>query len=208
MLRNIHLFDDLDDAQRAQLQSLAETVNFKKGDIVIHQGEHSDSLYIILYGQLKVLYTDEDGNQTMLAVLGDRDFFGELSLLDSRPRSATVQAMQDSRVLRLNRQHILKFIEQSPGASMAMMQAMADRVRVLDETFCRFSHLDIYGRILEALKRVAKKEGDHLVTPRLTQQDIADLVGASREMVNRTLRELKEAGEIKVDGKQFFLLKS
>ena len=205
MLRNIHLFSDLNDAQREELASLAETVSYKKGDIVIHQGENSDSLYIILYGQLKVIFTDEEGHQTILAILGDKDFFGELSLLDSRPRSATVQAMQDSRLLRLNRQHILSFITASPGASMAMMQSMADRVRVLDETFCRFSHLDISGRILETLTRIAKQETDHLVTPKLTQQDIADLVGASREMVNRTLKELKDAGEIQQEGKQFVI---
>ncbi len=206
MLKNIHLFSDLSDSQREELASLAEMVSYKKGDVVIHQGEDSNSLYVILYGQLKVIYTDEDGNQTMLAILGDRDFFGELSLLDSRPRSATVQAMDDAKLLRLNRRHILSFITRSPGASMAMMQAMADRVRVLDETFCRFSHLDISGRILQALSRVARDEGDQLITPKLTQQDIADLVGASREMVNRTLKELKAAGKIEISGKQIILL--
>lgn len=205
MLRNIHLFSDLNDIQRKELECLAETKTFKKGSTIIHQGENSDSLYIVLYGQLKVFVTDEEGNQTILAVLTNRDFFGELSLLDSRPRSASVKVMDESRLLRLDRYHILSFITHSPGASMAMMQAMADRVRVLDETFCKFSHLDISGRILEALKRVARPEEDRLVTPKLTQQDIADLVGASREMVNRTLKDLRNNKKIEVNGKQFTL---
>ena len=193
---HIPLFQNLKPEQLEHLNGLAHTFTYPKNSIIINQGAQTQSLYIVLDGRLKVLASDEEGRQTLLAFLNEGDFFGELSLLDGQPRSATVMTVESTKLLCLTAEGFQKFIENFPESLLPMLSALATRLRVLDDTICSLSTLDVYGRVARVLLSQAKEENGVLVTPRMTHQEIAEMVGSSREMVSRIMKDLRHGAYI------------
>ncbi|MBJ6610349.1 MAG: Crp/Fnr family transcriptional regulator [Candidatus Thiothrix moscowensis] len=202
---DIPLFQNLPAEQFEHLLKLTQEIRHERNSVIINQGEYSNSLYIVLEGRLKVYVTDEEGRQTILSFLNKGDFFGELSLLDNEPRSASVMTVAKTRLLRLTQDAFHHFVETHPDTLLPMLRILASRLRALDDTIRSLSTLDVYGRVARVLLREAEEREKNQITPRLTHQEIAEMVGSSREMVSRILGDLRKGGYIRVENKQIYI---
>lgn len=207
MLSEIPLFSSLETATLEELSTLLIKKEFKRNQALITQGDHSRSLFLIQSGRAKVFSNDDEGKQTIFAFLGTDDYCGELSLLDAEPRSASVVALEKTVALKLSYPQFDAFLKTHPEISYSIFRALTSRIRDIDVTICNLTSLDIYGRVIQLLYREAQEEGGKMVTQRLTQQDIAEMVGSSREMVSRILTELRKGGYIDIDKKRISIEK-
>lgn len=205
MFNDIPLFQNLPTEQFDYLLKLAHEISYDKSSIIITQGEHSNSLYIVIEGRLKVYVTDAEGRQALLAFLNKGDFFGELSLLDDQPRSASVMAVAKTRLLRLTQEAFYRFVEAHPENLLPMLRILTSRLRAQDDAIRSLSTQDVYGRVARVLLNEAEEREKGHITPRLTHQEIAEMVGSSREMVSRILGDLRKGGYIKVENKQIHI---
>jgi CRP/FNR family cyclic AMP-dependent transcriptional regulator len=206
-LRCIPLFADLDDTDLAQIAAASVVRTFNKNSIVITEGDLSSSLYVIQSGEVKVFVSDRDGKINIVNRLGPGDYFGELSLIDEGPRSASVEALSKCRMSILSRTDFISFIEQHPRVAVSLLKGMGRRLRNTTDHAKNLALMDVFGRIAQVLLQAAVEEGGRLITPSLTQQDIADAVGSSREMVSRILKDLKAGNYISLEGKRIVINK-
>jgi CRP/FNR family transcriptional regulator, cyclic AMP receptor protein len=202
MLRAIPLFKDLSDADLAVINELATEKSVPKGTIVLTEGAIGDSLYAIQSGRVKVFIGDEDGREIILKFLGPGDFFGEMSMIDKQPRSASVSAVEPATFRVLSQQGFQECMVRAPRIAALVMQALAKRLREADKKISTLALMDVYGRVANTLLELAiMNDGKLVVGEKLSQQDIANMVGASREMVNRILKDLSDRGYITVESK-------
>jgi len=206
-LRKIPLFAKLNDQDLEQLAEATVTRTFNKNSIVITEGDSSSSLYIILSGDVKVFVSDEDGKTNIVNRLGSGDYFGELSLIDDEPRSASVEAVSKCKISILSRQYFVDYIEQHPRVAIHLLKGIGKRLRNTTSHAKNLALMDVFGRTAHVLLQAASEEGGRMITPALTQQDIADEVGSSREMVSRILKDLKAGDYISMDGKRIVINK-
>ena len=153
---------------------------------------------MVASGQVKVVLIGEDGREVILSVLGEGTFFGEMALLDDEPRSAHVIAMEDSVVLALRREDFRARLRASPEVGIALLKELSRRLRRADDQIGSLVLLDVNGRVAELLVRLATEEGGERITRKVTHATIAQMIGASRETVSRTMRELQDRGLIAV----------
>jgi CRP/FNR family cyclic AMP-dependent transcriptional regulator len=167
--------------------------------VLIQEGDESDSLYIIEEGECKVV-SSEDGRDVLLGFIGEGGYFGELSLLDGAPRSSSVITTKPSRIRTISAVRFREYLAEHPDAALALTQTLARKIRNLTESVRSLAVRDVYGRVVRVLMTLSEDadDGTRQVTRRLTHQNIADMVGASREMVSRILRELTVGGYIDV----------
>jgi CRP/FNR family cyclic AMP-dependent transcriptional regulator len=202
MLRTIPLFKDVSDDDLRVMEAVAMEKHVPKGQVVLTEGEVGDSLYTISSGRVKVFIGDEDGREIILKILGPGDFFGEMSLIDSEPRSASVSTLEASTFRVLSHQDFEMCLERAPRIGSTVMQALAKRLRDADRKISTLALMDVYGRVASTLLELAiNSNGKLIVGEKLSQQDIANMVGASREMVNRILKDLSDRGYISVEQK-------
>jgi CRP/FNR family cyclic AMP-dependent transcriptional regulator len=202
MLRTIPLFKELTDADIAVMNDLAIEKHVAKGTVVLTEGEVGDSLYTIVTGRVKVFIGDEDGREIILKILGPGDFFGEMSMVDSQPRSASVSTIEPSTFRVLSHQAFEICLEKAPRIATIVMQALAKRLRDADRKISTLALMDVYGRVANTLLELSiTSNGKLVVGEKLSQQEIANMVGASREMVNRILKDLSERGYISIESK-------
>ena len=206
MLSEIPLFQGLSEEQLNFLNTLTHRFTYPRSSILINQGERSNSLHVVLKGRLKVTALGPEGGQTLLAFLKDGDFVGELSLLDDGPRSATVRAVEDTETMLVTQDVFHRFVESFPETLLPMLRMMASRLRELDETVCSLATLGVYGRICRILLQHSTEENGIKVVPRMTQEEIAEMAGSSREMVSRILKELRLGEYIDIDSKRRILI--
>ena len=207
-LKKIELFAGLSIDALTELSALMKEVSFKKNSLVITQGEKTRSVFVISSGRLKVFANNEDGDQTIFTFMGAGDFFGELSLLDDAPRSASVIAVVDSKGFSLSHANFLAFLNNHPEICPSMFKALTTRIRQMDQTICDLTSRDIYGRLIQILYKEAEHQEDGtLITQRLTHQDLAEMIGSSREMVSRIFTDLRKGGYISVDKKRVLIEK-
>lgn len=204
-LRSIPLFAQIDDRDLEQIAAAAAVRAFGKHSIVVTEGDLSNSLYVILRGEVKVYVSDEDGNLNIINRLGAGDYFGELALIDEGPRSASIEAVTHCQMLILSRPYFLTYLEEHPAVAIQLLQGMVQRLRNTTEHAKGLALMDVYGRIAHVLLKSAVEENGTLITPALTQQDIANEVGASREMVSRILKDLRAGGYIDLEGKRIVI---
>ena len=202
MLSEIPLFSSLEAVTLEALSILLIKKEFKRNQALITQGDLSRSLFLIQSGRAKVFSNDDEGKQTIFAFLGKNDYCGELSLLDAEPRSASVVALEKTIALQLSYSQFNAFLKIHPEISYSIFRALTARIRDNDETICNLTSLDIYGRVIQLLYKEARDENGKMITQRLTQQDIAEMVGSSREMVSRILTELRKGGYIDIEKKR------
>jgi CRP/FNR family cyclic AMP-dependent transcriptional regulator len=184
-------------ARGGQVRSLARNTVF------IHEGEKGDSLYVILSGRVKVFVADADGREMVLDIHGPGDYVGEMSL-DGRPRSASVLAMEPTVCSVLTRDELRSAIVANPDLAMNLICTLIERARIATENVRNLALMDVYGRVARLLLALAVEQPDgRMVVPeRLTQQDIADRVGASRDMVSRIFKDLTTGGYVTVVDRQ------
>lgn len=175
--------------------------SFPKNAVVVNEGDRTDSLYVILAGKVKVFVSDEDGNEVTLGTQGTGEYFGEM-VLDEGPRSASVMTLEPSRFAIVSKDQFAAFLASQPGFTLRLVRKLISRTRALTDNVRSLALLDVYGRVARILLELAVEQGGRRVIPeRLTQQDIASRVGASREMVSLILKDLSAGGYISVAGK-------
>jgi CRP-like cAMP-binding protein len=210
VLKRIPIFASMGQEELSGLAEKAIRKKFSRETIIVSEGDDGDSLMIILSGQVKVTLLSEDGKEIILSILREGDFFGEMSLLDGEPRSATVIAMKESTLLIIQRQNFLKQIDENPSLAKAILVEMSMRIRRADRRIGGLVLLDVYGRVATFLLELAsmegkKVEGGILIEKRPTQQEIASMLGASRETVSRVLNDFSRRGIITMDGKSIMI---
>ena len=200
MLDNIPLFTGLrkKDLDTIASHTLAKT--YPAHTILMREGAKSDSLFIILYGKVKVYISDDEGGEAILNIQGAGEYFGEMALLDEAPRSASVMTMESTRVAMITKSAFKDCLASHPDIAYNLIRSLTQRVRGLSGSVRNLALLDVYGRVARTLIDLAQPADQHMViAQKLTHQNIADMVGASREMVSRILKDLSNKGYIKVE---------
>jgi CRP/FNR family cyclic AMP-dependent transcriptional regulator len=217
LLKGVDLFSALDDAQLDTLASMIIEKGYKKAEIILMEDDDSSqSLFIIAKGEVKVVLTAEDGREAILASLKEGDFFGEMSLLDGEPRSATVRAVEDSRLLTIRREDFLAAMRKQPDLALTLLGEMSRRQRKSNRQISSLALMRVYGRVAAALLQLMEERGMRtkakdgrsiiVVKDRPTQQFIADMAGTTRETVSRVLNFFQKKGYIVLDGKDLLIL--
>lgn len=209
-LKSVPLFERLGEASLDSILRLTRRRKFKKDEIVFHEKEVGDTLFIILHGRIKVAIFGDDGKEVTLSTLSEGDFFGEMSLLDSEPRSATTIAESECELLSLHRDDFMRALDQDHGMSTSLVHILANRLRKANHQISTLALLDVYGRVARVIQELAEEEGKRLkdgrvVVRRPTHMDIAHRIGSSRETVTRMMRDLEQNGHIETQGREIFL---
>ena len=205
------IFQGVDsDAAEALVKDL-ETVEYRKGEIVFSEGEPGDSLYIVLSGKVKVVRRAADGRQNLITLLGPSDMLGELSLFDPGPRTATATAVVDTRLARLRKQALRPWLGNRPEIAEQLLRVLARRLRRTNDALADLIFTDVPGRVAKNLLQMAGRFGSRdggvlRVTHDLTQEELAQLVGASRETVNKALADFASRGWMRVDSRAVTIL--
>ena len=201
MLENVPLFSGLSAESLAEIEQHSSVKSFRKNAIIISQDDKSYSLYVILSGRVKVFVSDEDGREAVLNYQGAGDYFGDLALIDKQPRVASVMATEASKFMIISRQDFLTCLSRNPEIAINLIKPMTQRMRMLAKNVSSLALMDVYGRVARILLQQAVEKEGEMVTGRITQQEIAEMVGASRAMVSRILKDLKTGGYISVHNK-------
>jgi CRP/FNR family cyclic AMP-dependent transcriptional regulator len=206
LLAKIPLFQELDAMERAALSRCMVTRRFPKNTIVILDGDDSDSLYLIQSGKIKVFLNDDAGKEVILNYQAAGEYFGEMALLDDQPRSASVQTVEPSELAILPKADFVQCISEHPNIAMVIIQHLSGRMRVLTDKVKSLALLDVYGRVKQTLLDLSEQQdGQRVVHQRLTQQELANMIGASREMVTRILKDLTTGGYIETNNKRIVI---
>ncbi len=206
LLRNVPLFSALPEQQLALLTSVVSRKSFPRGATIIAKDDITESLYVVISGRLKVMMSDEEGREVILAILGPNEFFGEMGLLDDSPRSASVVALEACEMLSLSKRDFKKCLAENFEMTMTVMRGLVKRLREADQKIGSLALMDVYGRVAHLLLEMAETvNGQKVVTRKLAKQDIAKMIGASREMVSRVMKGLQAGGYIEVRPGSIFL---
>ena len=206
-LKAVPFFTQLADTELDAVRSLANEKNYPKNAVVLTEGEMGDSLCMIQSGKVKVFIGDENGREIILKILGTGAFFGEMSMIDKQPRSASVRTIEASSFLVLTHAAFERSLEQAPRIANLVMRCLAERVREADRKIGTLALMDVYGRVASTLLELAVyNDGKLMVGEKLSQQDLANMVGASREMVNRILKDLSDRGFISIESKAITII--
>lgn len=204
MLHSVPLFSHIPEEKLRDLEQSAVVRKYPKNTLLFFEGDEGGQMYVVKQGLLYAYTDDDDGRQLVLNYLAPGDYFGELSLIDNQPRSATVAAVEDSEVLCISRDRFKHFLSVYPELYDSLLIALTQRVRELTHNVKDMALLDVYGRVAQTLERLCR---DDLEPPKLTHQSIANMVGASREMVSRVMKELVVGGYIQIEQKHIRILK-
>ena len=197
-LSTVPLFREL---ERSAVRGFAEVTReqrFAKGALIVSEGDAGDALYVVRSGEVKVVLVGDDGREVILQVLGVGDHFGELALIDGRPRSAHVVATHASSLLVLRRPEFRRQVEQNPKVALELMVELSRRLRQADGTIGSLVLLDVPGRVAKVLLEHATPGEPASLVKQLTHQTIAQMIGASRETVSRAMSEFQDQGMIMV----------
>ena len=206
-LRKIPLFAQVGDSDLETIASHLIERRYPRNATIVEEGLPGDYMYVIREGRVKVTKLSEDGREKILEMLGEGSFFGEMALLDQAPRSATVKTLTPAVLLALSRSDFLGVLRRSPDLAMAVIQELTRRLRETDEQASSLSFLRVKDRTKGLLRRLAESPVDNSwrATPTLTHQQIADMIGTSRETVTRVVKELKQDGWLQQQGKHYLV---
>ena len=207
-LSHISIFEGLPEAESSALQELRPTRTYPLSSVIINEGHQANAMFICTSGKVKVYVSDENGKEFVLNSMGPGEYFGELSLLDDETRSASVITTDKSTFSILYKDDFSKVVLNHPDIALVLLRNLASRIRKLTENVKTLALQDVYGRIRKTLLDLStEKDGDTVIEEKLTQQDIANRIGSSREMVARILKDLATGGYIEIERKQFRILK-
>ena len=206
VVRKAPLFTALDDAAAASLRASMDSVKIAKGSVLFAEGDEGDHLYVIVEGKLKLGTSSGDGRENLLSILGPGEMFGELSLFDPGPRTSSATAVTDSKLLSLGQEKLIPWLATNPNVSLQLLARLAQRLRRTNEAVGDLVFSDVPGRVAKALidlgERFGKQTDEGLfVHHDLTQEELAQLVGASRETVNKALADFAGRNWLKLDGR-------
>jgi CRP-like cAMP-binding protein len=198
LIRRVSLFSMLTPAQADALANVVTKRRYKRGEVIVEKGMISNALFIILSGKARVLMTDSKGREVILATLEAGDYIGEMSMIDSESHSATVQADTVSDVLVLGRGDFMSCLMDNMSMAYAVMRGLVQRLRVADHKIESLALQGVYGRVANVLLESAIPDGSGalIIKTKVSRQDLAKMVGASREMVSRVMKDFEESGFI------------
>jgi len=210
VLKNIPMFADLRDEILEKIFSLMQKRLYKRNNMILMEEDAGDTLFILNQGSVKITRMSDDGREVILSILGDGDFFGEMSIFDGESRSANVIALEDSEVFILKRGDFLDLLEKHPKIAIALLQELAIRLRRSDQQIEGLSLSDAESRIAMSIIRLAEdlgviKLGQVIIDNLPFQQDVANMAGTSRETVSRMLKLLERKGWIQRRGRQLII---
>ena len=211
VVRKAPLFSALDDASAASLRASMNGIKISKGQVLFKEGDPGDKLFVVVEGKLKLGTSSGDGRENLLSILGPGDMFGELSLFDPGPRTATATAVVDSRLLALANDQVIGWVTAHPDVSLQLLKRLSQRLRRANDVLSDLVFADVPGRVAKAIielgERFGTKKDDGLhVNHELTQEELAQLVGASRETVNKALADFASRGWVKLEPRAVIVL--
>ncbi len=210
VVRRAPLFTALDEAAAVSLRASMDSVKIAKGSILFKEGDDGEHLYVIIDGKLKLGTSSGDGRENLLSILGPGEMFGELSLFDPGPRTSTATAVTDAKLLSLSHEKVIPWLKQNPEVSLQLLTRLSQRLRRTNEAVGDLVFSDVPGRVAKALIDLGDRFGKTtpeglLVNHDLTQEELAQLVGASRETVNKALADFAGRGWLKLDGRSVLI---
>ena len=210
VVRRAPLFTALDEAAALSLRASMDSVKIAKGSILFKEGDDGEHLYVIIDGKLKLGTSSGDGRENLLSILGPGEMFGELSLFDPGPRTSTATAVTDAKLLSLSHEKVIPWLKQNPEVSLQLLTRLSQRLRRTNEAVGDLVFSDVPGRVAKALIDLGDRFGKTtpeglLVNHDLTQEELAQLVGASRETVNKALADFAGRGWLKLDGRSVLI---
>ena len=206
VLKAVPLFTSFPEDQLRMLTTVVTRRSLPRSTTVMASGDPTDSLYIVLSGRLKVMMSDAEGKEVILSILTAGEFFGEMGLIDDAPRSASVVSIEPCELLSIAKRDFKKCLAENFEMAQAVMRGLVRRLRDADRKIDSLALLDVYGRVARLLLDMAENvDGEKVVTKRLPKQDIAKMIGASREMVSRVMKDLQMGGYIEVRGSSIVL---
>ena len=202
-LKQVPLFRSLNQEEGERLAALLRRQSLKKGEVLFRKESEGTSLYVIARGVIKIVLPSRMGDEVILAVFSEGDFFGEMSILDGMPRSADAVALEPAEVFVLNRSDFLSFLKNNEHAIQSILYSLSMRLRKTDDLLEDTCFLNISSRFAKKLVELAEiygrqEAGAILIDLRLTQKDLASMVGATRESINKELRGLREKGLVSI----------
>ncbi len=205
------IFQGVDPEAAEALAKEMDSVEIRKGDVLFNEGEAGDSLYIVLSGKIKLGRRAADGRQNLVSIMGPSDMVGELSLFDPGPRTATATAVTDARMARLKKTSLRPWLNNRPEIAEQLLRVLARRLRRTNDALADLIFTDVPGRVAKNLLQMAGRFGTRdggvlRVTHDLTQEELAQLVGASRETVNKALADFASRAWLRLDGKSVIIL--
>ena len=211
IIARIPLFERMSPEEREELRGMMSQTTLRRGEVLFNEGDSGDRLYILLTGKVKLGHTSVDGRENLLAVLGPGEIVSELTLFDPGPRSATATAVATTELLALEHNQLMGFIDSHPTLAKDMLRALAVRLRLTNIALADLVFSDVPGRVAKALLDLAERFGapteDGIHVPHdLTQEELAQLVGASRETINKSLAEFSSRGWIRLEGRAVTLI--
>jgi CRP/FNR family transcriptional regulator/CRP/FNR family cyclic AMP-dependent transcriptional regulator len=203
-LRKVPLFSELAEAEVLQLAEMVREQHYRKNATICHIDDPGNALFILKSGLVKITIEDQHGHEIILRILYPTDFFGEMSLLDGMPRSATVTTQEPTDALIVYREHFLHLVDRSPRILLNVTATLSRRLRRMNELIRSLAFYDVYGKVARVLLNLATEKGraterGMVIDLRLTQQELAELAGMSRETMTRTLRDFQQAGVVRIE---------
>jgi CRP/FNR family transcriptional regulator, cyclic AMP receptor protein len=198
LIRRVPLFTSLSDLHAEAMANAVVKRRYKRGELIVEQGKKSNSLYIVLAGRARVLTSHAGGREVILATMGQGDYIGEMSLIDDEPHSASVRAEMQTDVLLLSNTEFSRCMPDQGSVAYAVLRGLTERLRRADRNIQSLALMDVYGRVARVLLEAATPDinSQLVIREKISRQDIAKMVGASREMVSRVMKDLEQRGFI------------
>ena len=208
MRSQVALFASLPPEELQKLESRTKQKRYRKNTVIIEKGDESSTLYVLVSGKVRTYVSDEQGKEVVLNVSDEAGtVFGELALLRDTPRTASVMTLEDSQFLLLSKVDFQQCLRDNPQIALDIIADLIDRVSVLTDRVSALALNDVYGRLAATLRNMASQEDGRWITQAVTQQELAQMIGASREMVSRIFKELRAGDYIQLEGKRIVLNK-
>ena len=207
ILKSVPLFATFTDQQITTLLTYVQHRSYPRNTYVMHAGEETDSIYVVLSGKVKVIIADDQGREVILGFMGPQEFFGEMGILDNEPRSASVYTQEPCEMLRLSKAGFLNCLKENSEVAMLVIRNLVKRLRAADRKIESLALVDVSGRVARLLIDMAQEIDGRLVVQRVpAKQEMARMIGASREMVSRVFKELEQRELIRKERRGLVIL--
>jgi len=199
---------DLNEGELRALSAQGVIKSYPRNTVIVSEGDDTDSFFILVSGHVKVYVSDEEGREVVLRAHGPGEYFGEM-VLDGQPRSASVMTTEPARLVVIPKAKFRDFVRGHPDFTIHLIENLIKRVRALTENVKSLALMDVYGRVARLmLDRARQEDGKLVIQEKLTQQDIANRVGASREMISKIFKDLVAGGYVSIDRKRITINKT
>lgn len=211
IIREIPIFEDLDNADIEKIVKIAIGRKYKKGEILCHEGDIGNSMYIIKSGKVKILKTSEEGKEKILTIFSEGDFLGEMSLVDEEARSATVEAMEDTETYIIYKKDFIEMLNGSFVIVMKLLSTLSRRIRTLNNKIEILTFRDVHARFADVIMELKEKygivkKGKILIDLSLTHKDLASMLGVTRETMTRIISKMKKQNILTIEDKKMMIL--